>query len=423
MNDAVRPLILLPSDITGAKSGGIHSVVRDFIKFAPAEFEIEVIGATADRHAIPLGRWVEVSVGGRTVRYLAVTSAPEGNRRARIPMALRYTTALLAHRHRFSTAGRIVNFHRAGVPLAFLRDGAPKVQFVHLNVADIYQQAGESRWRMLPGAYHRVEDLTLAGMERIYVVNRAGVEFYRRRHQALADRIQFLSTWFDDSMFTPLTGDERARTRAELRRRLDLAPGGRIALFVGRLEAQKDPVLMVQGFAEAFRQDPELALVIVGSGGLIDAARRAAEQAGIGQVTRFVGAIPRTEVAGFMRAADVLLLPSRFEGMPVTVLEALASGMAIAAAPVGEVPALVEPGVTGALASGRTPKDVARAIVEALAIPRDALEPACAAVAARYRAESVLGPVYEFQRGLSRRAEPGKDRPKPETPTMSPKSS
>jgi glycosyltransferase involved in cell wall biosynthesis len=415
----VRPLILLPSDLTGSKSGGIHSVVRDFIKFAPADFEVEVIGATADREAIPLGRWSEVDIGGRATRYLAVTSAPAANRRARIPMALRYTLALLAHRHRFSTDGRIVNFHRAGVPLALLRDRAPKVQFVHLNVADIYQEAGESRWRLLPGAYHRVEDLTLAQMERIYVVNRAGVEFYRARHQALADRIQFLSTWFDDTLFTMPEPADRASRRAELRRRLELPGEGRVVLFVGRLEAQKDPALVVSAFAEACRHDPGLALVVVGSGGLMAVAQRTAAQAGIASAVRFVGATPRSEVAELMAAADALLLPSRFEGMPVTVLEALASGLAIAATPVGEVPTLVEPGVTGSLASSRAPSDVARALNDALAIPRASLDAACAAVAARYRAAAVLGPVYDFQRDLAEGHQPGSARSETEPSTMS----
>lgn len=400
----VRPLILLPADLGGERIGGIQSFVKGFVKFAPDDFVIECIGTSADPSRRPIGRWQTIDVEGRAVRFLAVAGAPEGQRRSRVPTALAYTLALLRRRSAFATRGRVLQFHRAGVPLAFLRDRQPKVQVVHLNVADIYGQRGESRWRRLPGLYHRVEDLTLPRMDLVFVVNEAGVAFYRSRHPELADRFEFLPTWVDETLFFRRPEEERRSLRAELGAALALPADARIILFVGRLELQKDPALVVDAFLAALRAAPDACLVVVGSGTLREETERRVAASGHAGRVRFTGSRPREEVARLMNAANLLLLASRFEGMPITVIEALACGLPVVATNVGEVPRLVVDGVTGRLASDRTAAALAEGLAWVLGRPPGALAEACVAAAARYHAAPTLAPFYEAHYRLADRA-------------------
>ena len=400
MSGPVRPLIFLPADLTGSKIGGIQSFVQGFIKFAPPDFELECIGATTDPDAVSPGRWTTVEVEGRGVRYLPVVTTAPGDPRRRIPVALRYTLGLVRHRRRYHTRGRILNFHRAGVPLVHLLDAVPKVQYVHLNVADIYRGGGESRWQLLPGAYHRVEDITIPRMDRVFVVNEEGVAFYRQRHRGLAPLFEFLPTWYDDTIFGTTDEPERQAARSEMLAELRLGDDARVLLFVGRLEAQKDPELLLDAVACARERDSRLRLLIVGSGGLEPRTRRRASELGLDGIVRFLGPRPRPEVARLMVAADALVLASRFEGMPITAIEALASGLPIVAPAVGELPRLVRTGRTGWLVAERTREAIADGILRTLELPLVGTRGECIALASEYRAPVVLGPVYELHREL-----------------------
>jgi len=398
----IRTTVFLPQDPLSQRIGGILTFVKGFIKFAPDDFETEVIGTTADERERPLLHWQTVQIEGRPTRFLPLVADRSPHGRPRIPIALRYTLAALRHRALIGRNRKILQFHRAGVPLAFARDPRPKLQVVHLNVADIYRTKGESRWRLLPGAYHRVEDLTLPSMDRVFVVNRAGAEFYRGRYPSLASRIAFIPTWVDDTIFRAPTSAEREAARRSLLAELALEPepGVRYLLFAGRLEAQKDPQLLIEGFAAAQRREPQLRLLIAGDGSLRSAAQRAAAQAGVRDRTHFLGFKTRPELATLMQAADAFILTSRFEGMPISSLEALSCGLPVVATAVGELPAVVREGENGSLSTERSVEAVAAAIRRVLSCDRSDVAAAAAASVKRYRAWTVLQPLYDAHRQL-----------------------
>jgi glycosyltransferase involved in cell wall biosynthesis len=403
---AVRPLIALPIDPFSAKIGGIKSFVLDFVRFAPDDFAVEIIGCTADTVARPLGRWQDIAVGERTVRFLPIVATPDVHRRPRIPLSLQFTLAGLVRREAHRFRGRILQFHNPGVPAGYLTVDAPRIIVVHLNLADIQQ--GESRWGRMPGLLHRFEDVTLPRMDRIFVVNRAGVEFYKERHPQIADRVEFLPTSVDQSLFRAFAPEERAATRADLVRELgDAADGDRFVLFVGRLERQKDPLLLIDTFAAAWRQDGSLRLLVVGEGGLRQAAEARANEAGVAHRVTWLGARPRGDLPGLMNAADALLLPSLFEGMPITVLEALATGLPVVATAVGEVPLVVRDRVNGRLVESRTAADLADALLWTLKQPRAALAEAAVAAIEPYQPDRVLRGFFDAHRELQPRISTG----------------
>jgi len=402
----IRPLIIVPLDPFSEKIGGIKTFVSDFIRFAPADFAPEMVGCTSNTAARPVGRWQSLDLDGRPVRFLPVLSTPEVNMRPKVPLSLQFTLAAILRREAHVFGGRILQFHHPGVPAGFLTVGAPRILVVHLNAADIDSGEGESRWARLPGLLHRLEDVTLPRMDRIFLVNRDGLDFYRRRHPAVADRSAFLPTSVDQDLFRPFAPEDRLGARVDLLGILGLPPASddRLVLFVGRLEQQKDPVLLVEAFAAAQAAAGNLRLVVVGDGGMREDAERRAAECGVGGRVHWLGYRGRAEMPSLMNGSDVLLLPSRFEGMPITVLEALASGLPVVANAVGGVPLLVRDHDNGRLSASRSAEELATGLAWVLERPREQfIGPARAAVAP-YRPQEVLGPFFDAHRELAARS-------------------
>lgn len=127
---------------------------------------------------------------------------------------------------------------------------------------------------------------------------------------------------------------------------------------------------------EALRELPEVTLDIVGDGELRGELERQAAALGLGDRVRFLGERPKRDVAELMRAADLFVLPSLAENLPVVLIEAQASGLPAVATSVGGVPELVDD-AAGALVPPADAAALAAAIRTTLA--RDFDSPALAA--------------------------------------------
>jgi glycosyltransferase involved in cell wall biosynthesis len=86
---------------------------------------------------------------------------------------------------------------------------------------------------------------------------------------------------------------------------------------------------------------------MTGAGPLSDRVQKRIEKLALGSSLRFLGQVEK--VSDYMSAYDVLILPSRFDGRPVAVLESLALGVPVIASRVGALPELIQEGVTGFL--------------------------------------------------------------------------
>jgi glycosyltransferase involved in cell wall biosynthesis len=111
-------------------------------------------------------------------------------------------------------------------------------------------------------------------------------------------------------------------------------------LFVGRLHPVKDPVGLVDAFAKA--RMPNAILELVGEGPEQAAVEAAIKRNGLHGRVRLLGL--RTDTAELMRKADLLLIHSLREGLPMVALEAGAQGLPILSTPVGAIPSLLGQG-------------------------------------------------------------------------------
>lgn len=170
---------------------------------------------------------------------------------------------------------------------------------------------------------------------------------------AYPDRVMLVPNGVDRGLFLP-------RDRTQARTLLGLPEHGKVLLFVGRLEREKGLDELTSAFRELVRKSAEtISLVIVGDGSM---ATRLSLQCNDVPNVVLAGARPPEDVAQYLAAADVLVLPSWAEGTPNVILEALAAGRPIVATHVGGIPDVVRHGHTGLLVP---PRDVG-ALVSAL---------------------------------------------------------
>jgi glycosyltransferase involved in cell wall biosynthesis len=136
--------------------------------------------------------------------------------------------------------------------------------------------------------------------------------------------------------------------RQRVRRELEVEPQTLVFVHVGRFAAVKNHEMLVAAFAQLVGQQPLLTeLWLVGDGELREAVQHQVRALGIESRVRFLGV--RSDIPDLLRAADVFVFPSRWEGNPLSVMEAMATGLPVIATAVGGVPELVEDGASGIL--------------------------------------------------------------------------
>jgi D-inositol-3-phosphate glycosyltransferase len=282
-----------------------------------------------------------------------------------VPLLDPFADALLAHAASERRGYRLVHAHYwlSGPPARRIRErlGIPWVQSFH-SLARMKAAAG------LPPDFQRgvVEEELAAECDRIVAMSKAEGRELVRLYGASRDRICVAEPGVDLHAPRPAAVDE-------LRADLDVG-GRRVVLFAGRLEPLKGADTLIEAIAEMDR-DPHLQDVVclfigedsgdgarASNGGERQRLERLAEDAGIRDRVRFLGAVPHEQLARYYALADVCVVPSRVETFGLVALEAQAQGTPVVAARVGGLPEVVADGETGSLVDGREPRDYCAAI-------------------------------------------------------------
>jgi glycosyltransferase involved in cell wall biosynthesis len=152
------------------------------------------------------------------------------------------------------------------------------------------------------------------------------VDKERVRDLGVSSRIEVVPNGIDTGRFTP-EGQESELIDAE----------GPVVLFVGRFTDGKRPWLAIEAFAEVLEEHPDAELYLCGEGGLRGDLEAQVTELGIGESVTFLGHVPYDEMPKVYRSGDVLVLPSRAEGVPRTLMEALSSGVSVVSADLPQV--------------------------------------------------------------------------------------
>lgn len=174
-------------------------------------------------------------------------------------------------------------------------------------------------------------------------------------------RLQAIRNGVDTEEFRPVPDP------APLRARLGLDPAHPLIGMVQRLSPEKDPANLLEAFRIISREVPDARLVVIGDGPLRPELEQQAADAGITGRVLFLG--ERPDVPRILPALDVFCLPSRREGISLSLLEAMACGLPVVATAVGGTPGVVAEGRSGLLVPAGRPDLLARALLQVLADP------------------------------------------------------
>jgi len=158
---------------------------------------------------------------------------------------------------------------------------------------------------------------------------------------------------------TPTHSVDVSMIRAELK--LDPSAGPVIG-HVARLTAAKDQETLLRAFARVVESRPTARLVMVGDGELRGRLVGLSAELGLGESVRFAGFRP--DIQRLLPAFDLFVLSSHEEGLPISLLEAMAAGRPVVATAVGCIPELVSSGERGLVVPPRHPEKLADAILK-----------------------------------------------------------
>lgn len=167
------------------------------------------------------------------------------------------------------------------------------------------------------------------------------------------------------------------------RQDLRLPDEARLILTVGRFTEQKGYRFLAEAAAPVVQQCPEVRLLWVGDGPEREPLRRQVDRLGLSEHVHFLGR--RDDVPRLLGAADLFVLPSLFEGLPLVVLEAMAAGLPVIGTRVCGTEEAIRDGVTGRLVPPADSRALACALLDALTRPGVAAGWGAAARRARER--------------------------------------
>jgi glycosyltransferase involved in cell wall biosynthesis len=191
----------------------------------------------------------------------------------------------------------------------------------------------------------------------------------------------------DLQTFRPLSAETRAAVKASIGNELTRTSwpeNTQLICSVGRLNPQKGFETLIEAAVDVVAAHPAARFVIVGEGELRQSLATLIDAEGLSQHVFLAGHQAQSKLAQWLSASDMFVLPSRYEGFPSALVEAMASGCAVIAAAVDGVREAVTDQQTGITVPAAQPEALGRAITKLLDQPdlRNA-------IAARGQAEAV----------------------------------
>jgi glycosyltransferase involved in cell wall biosynthesis len=196
--------------------------------------------------------------------------------------------------------------------------------------------------------------LLSAGMDGHIAVSASLKQYLVTRLKFRADKVRVIANWVDPEVFGGAPGSTDVRTELAIPRD---AP---VIGCVARFHEQKGHLYLVTAAANLVRRHPRLRFVLVGDGVTRRSVEARVRTLNLAPYFHFLG--QRDDVPALLAAIDILALPSRYEGLPLSVLEAMSSAKPVVATAVDGTPEAIADRHTGLL----VPPDDGAALTQAL---------------------------------------------------------
>ncbi|MFC6614892.1 glycosyltransferase family 4 protein [Halopenitus salinus] len=153
------------------------------------------------------------------------------------------------------------------------------------------------------------------------------------RELGVKSRIEVIPNGIDTERFTP---DGQGMESIDA--------NGPVVLFVGRFVDGKRPELVIDAFGDVLTEYPDAELYLCGDGPLHESTKHQTRDLGINESVTFIGEVSYEKMPTVYRSSDILVLPSRAEGVPRAVLEAMASGVPVVTSDLEQISKIVGKG-------------------------------------------------------------------------------
>ncbi len=243
----------------------------------------------------------------------------------------------------------------SGVDTALAKLISPRVKLVHSEHGRNYPQWGKQplmRRLARRGVYHLADA--------VFAISSEVRKFYCDQTGFPAERMKIIHNGIDVQRIDEADAEG-------VREELGIAPNDFVFGTIARLDLTKDTITLVRAFAAVAlpRRNPRIKLLIVGDGEERSKLEEFIDKLDLNRAVIFTGM--RRDVPRLLKAMDVFVLSSVSEGMPLTVLEAMAARLPVVATEIGALPELVEEGKTGFLVPIRHAVAIADRLEEFLA--------------------------------------------------------
>ncbi|TFV32559.1 glycosyltransferase [Streptomyces sp. T1317-0309] len=155
-----------------------------------------------------------------------------------------------------------------------------------------------------------------------------------------------------------------AQRAGQVRDAFGIPAGAFVLAVVANFRPVKNHALLIEAAALVLDRRPDAMFVLAGDGPLREQVLADIRHRGLQDRVRYLGQVPHGGMLA--SAADILVLASRYEALPVVVMEALASGVPVVAPRVGGIPDLVRDGDNGVLVQPDSPQRLAKGILHAM---------------------------------------------------------
>jgi glycosyltransferase involved in cell wall biosynthesis len=319
------------------QAGAERCVYELATRLDPARFEVHVAALRGG----PVAGWL--ARRGVPVHVIDLRGKWDVHRMGRLEALLRKLRPHVLHTHLFHAdlAGRVANW---------LTGQARIVHTVHV---------AERRFRPWRFAFAR---LTSAGCDRVVCVSPSVRTHWLRASGMPPGKVEVISDGIDVDAYAcdPVAG-------GKLRKELGLPVEAVVAAFVGRLDVQKGVDTLVAALADLADLGRPVDILVAGEGPMRPVLEQYVAEGAGGERCRLLGLVD--DVPAVLSAADLLVLPSRWEGWGLAVGEAMAAGLPVVATRVEGIRDVQVAGQTGLLVPPDDPDELAGAIEHLLTRP------------------------------------------------------
>lgn len=378
-----------PFDPWGTKTGGIETFIWAMFRHAPDQINHTLIGVSENPSLRPLNQWQCLNVEDTPIQFLPIMTDSEPNKRSWLPLFFRFPYYL--RKASIPPNTNLLLFHRIEPPITCPPAQANTVLFIHGNPLEITGPQSEVKWKYIPWLYKFAEHKAVSSSGHVHVVSQSGLHYLQEQYANQSHTFTFQPTGYNEEIFfIRNTINNNANTSLYP----SPNPHRHKILFAGRLEEQKNPLLALDTFF-TLRKQINAQLIIAGDGSLMPTMRQHCNDSPYKNDICFLGGINSTTLADWMNQCSVFLMTSHFEGMPITVLEALACGLPVVSTNVGEIHQTIQDGINGRIASESNPQHLAAALLEILTSPRQFQRTVCADSVNSFRNTAVMDTLYQ----------------------------